>query len=67
MSWLKEQLNKRNMTQKELAIRTGITEAAISRYINGTRKMRVETCVVIAKVLGIKLDIFIKGILKKEE
>lgn len=67
MNYIKQQLKIRGMTQKELSLRTGVTEAAISRYINGTRKMRVETCVVIAKVLGIKLDIFIKGILKKEE
>ena len=34
MSWLKEQLNKRNMTQKEFALRCNLSQTAISCYVN---------------------------------
>ena len=39
---LKDLLKEKNISQKDLSIRTGITEASISRYINKTRKMGLE-------------------------
>ena len=34
---LKEIITKSGMTQKQFAAKSGVTEAAISRYIHGTR------------------------------
>lgn len=62
MNYLKEQLIKRNMTQKELATRVGVTETTISRYISRKRKISLENCCKIANILEINLDEFIKGI-----
>lgn len=53
---LKELLQEADMTQRELADRTGITEAAVSRYVNGTREPRGEALVRIASVLGVTTD-----------
>ncbi len=39
------------MTQKELAEKTGITEAAISRYVLGSRMPRASSSIKIANVL----------------
>lgn len=34
---LRQQLRMKNMTQRQLAERVGLTETTISRYVNGTR------------------------------
>lgn len=34
---LKEALNRRHVSQKDLAQKTGLTEATISRYVNNQR------------------------------
>ena len=44
-------LKQNGMTQKELAMRVGATEAAISKYINGEREPRAEVLANIATVL----------------
>lgn len=44
-------LKESGMTQKELASRTGATEAAISKYIKGEREPRAEILANIATVL----------------
>ena len=41
---ISESLQKRGMTQKELAGRIGLTEAVISRYISGDRECISEYC-----------------------
>lgn len=48
-----EILNYRGMTQKELAQKAGITEAAVSRYINGDRAPRSVTVAAMAKALEV--------------
>lgn len=53
---LKELLQEADMTQRELAEKTGLTEAAISRYVNGTREPRGEVLVRMATVLGVTTD-----------
>lgn len=55
---LKRLLDQRGMTQKELAQKAGITEAAVSRYIHGTRVPKMPTAVHIAKALNVSLDEF---------
>lgn len=62
---LKDFLKEKNISQKDLSIRTGITEASISRYINKTRKMGLENACKIAIALDISIDelvrIYVKG------
>jgi len=60
-SRIKYYLDKNNMTQRELAEKTGMTETSISRYVSGIRIPRATECIEIAKVLGCKAeDLFIK-------
>ena len=49
-------LNLRGMTRKELAKQTGVTEAAISRYINGEREPKAVTISAIALALEVSID-----------
>ncbi|MDF2595675.1 MAG: transcriptional regulator [Clostridia bacterium] len=53
---LLEQLKKSGVTQQELAFKTEITPATISRYITGKRKPTGENVNRIAKELGISAD-----------
>lgn len=46
-------LAEKEMSQKELAAKTGLTPAAISRYVSGAREPRPITIVAIAKALGV--------------
>ena len=41
------------LNQKELARKTGLTEAAVSRYLAGSREPRAITVAAIAKALGV--------------
>lgn len=63
---LKDLLKNRNISQKELAIRTGVTEATISRYIYKTRKMSLKSACKIAIALDISLDELAEIIENKE-
>lgn len=53
---LKELLQEADMTQRELADKTGLTEATISRYVNGSREPRGKALARIATVLGVTTD-----------
>ena len=53
---LDEMLIEANMTQRELAEDTGLTEATISRYINGRRMPTVRALVNIAYSLNCSFD-----------
>lgn len=53
---LDEMLADANMTQRELAEDTGLTEATISRYINGRRMPTVRALVNIAYSLNCSFD-----------
>lgn len=56
MTRLAELLSERAMSQKDLALATGITESAISHYVNGTRVPRGVNLTKIAKALGTSTD-----------
>lgn len=58
---LKEALYEAHMTQRELALRAGLTESAISRYVNGTRPISMEKAFVLARCLGIEIAELIDG------
>ena len=49
-------LKQRGMTRRELAERTGLTEVAIGRYINGEREPKAVTLSAIAMELGVSMD-----------
>ncbi len=60
-----ETLQKRKMTQKELAIRIGVTEGVVSRYISGDREPKPEMLANIATALHTTSD-FLLGIENEE-
>ena len=49
-------LCERNMTNRELAYRTGVTEVTIGRYIKGMREPNATNLANIAEVLGVTTD-----------
>lgn len=53
---LKELLDNRNYTQRDLAVETGIHETTISRYINKQLMPGVKTLLNIAYALDCSLD-----------
>ena len=53
---INELLAIRGMSQKQLAEASGLTEAAISRYIAGTRKPKSISLSAIAKALDVTMD-----------
>lgn len=53
---LSRQLSIKGISQRELAIQTGIPEANISRYINGLRLPKLDTFIIICEALGVKFD-----------
>ena len=59
---IKALLEKRGITQKELAEKTGCTEAAISHYIKGDRVPRASVLSKIAIVLETTSDYLMEGI-----
>ena len=59
---MKEKLQECHMTQKELARKAGVTEAAISHYIKGDRIPRSVILSRIATVLGTNLEYLSEGI-----
>lgn len=53
---LNQELQKQNISQRELANRTGLTEVSIGRYCNGQRSPNVNTIVKIANELHVNAD-----------
>lgn len=53
---IEQELEKINMSQKELADRVNVTEATISRYLSGSRSPRGEILSKIATVLRVTTD-----------
>lgn len=51
---LKALMKERGMNQKQLAEATGLTPAAVSRYVNGERTPRAITVAAMAKALGVE-------------
>jgi transcriptional regulator with XRE-family HTH domain len=59
---IKNLLEKKGMTQRELAEKTGCTEAAISHYIKGDRTPRASVLSKIAIALDTTSDYLMEGI-----
>lgn len=58
---IKAIMKQRGITQTWLAQKTGITEATLSRYVNGSRKPQADTAASIAEALDLSLD-YLMGI-----
>ena len=56
---LKSLLEEKGMTQKELARKTGVTEASVSRYISGQRFPRITQAYRMAWAIGIDMNTLI--------
>ena len=54
-------LQQKKITQKELATKAGVTEAAMSHYLKGDRNPRAFVLVRIAEALGTTTDYLIGG------
>lgn len=59
---LKELINKKGISQKELAEKVGCTDAAISRYIKDNRVPRASVLTKIAIVLDTTSDYLMEGV-----
>jgi len=55
-------LERKGMSQKKLAGKAGITEAALSRYVNGTRVPRSNVLARMALALGTTSDWLMTGV-----
>lgn len=53
---IKDELQARNMTQKQLAQLAGIAESVLSETINGKRSISVNTAIALEKALEIPAD-----------
>lgn len=53
---IKDFLKERNLTQRDLSEKLGITEVSISRYITGERVPSVAVAIKIANLLGCTVD-----------
>ena len=53
---IQEQLEKMNLTQKELAEKVNVQEATISRYVNNERQPRSDILSRIASILNVTSD-----------
>ena len=58
---LRYQLALRNMTQRELCNKVHIEEAALSRYMSGTREPKISVVQNIAKALDISIESLLGG------
>lgn len=56
MKSIKEILEAKGMSQRELADKVGITEVTMSRYINGNRVPKAPTAMCIARALGVNIE-----------
>ena len=58
---LQRALSDAGMSQKELALKAGVTEAAVSHYLKGDRIPRAAVAVKIAEALGVSVEELMNG------
>ena len=63
---LKAKMKEKGLSQRQLSLKTGISEAAICKYVSGARTPHIEIIGKIAEVLGVTSD-YLLGIEKKSE
>lgn len=59
---LKKLMIEREMTAADIARKTGMTQATLSRYINGKRIPRINSVIKIAKALNVPIELLMKGV-----
>jgi transcriptional regulator with XRE-family HTH domain len=59
---IKRLMKDNGYTQKQLAMRSGCTESAISRYVNNERTPRVKILKRLAIALGVTIDELVGGV-----
>lgn len=59
---LKKLMIEREMTAADISRKTGITQAALSRYINGKRIPKINSVIKIAKALNVPIELLMKGV-----
>ena len=59
---LKKLMIEREMTAADIARKTGMTQAALSRYINDKRNPRLNSVIKIAKALNVPIELLMKGV-----
>lgn len=59
---LLDTISKKRMTQREVALQSGITESALSHYIKGDRTPRAKVLAKIAKTLNTTTDYLLNGV-----
>ena len=65
---VRERMHNLEINQNELADKIGVTPAAISRYLRGSRTPKVDVIVKMSKVLGCSTDHLINfGYVKLQE
>lgn len=59
---LKKLMIEREMTAADIARKSGMTQAALSRYINGKRTPNLNSVIKIAKALNVPIELLVKGV-----
>lgn len=59
---LKKIMIEREMTAADIARKSGMTQAALSRYINGKRTPNLNSVIKIAKALNVPIELLMKGV-----
>ena len=67
MNKIKELLEEKGISQRELAEMVGITEVSMSRYINGERTPKAPIAMKIARVLDVNIEDLFPGICPSDE
>lgn len=64
IAFILDEQKKQGLNQKEIAIRAGISEATMSRIVNGTHKLKIKTFQRIITALGYTMSVTLKPITK---
>lgn len=59
---LKKLMIEREMTAADISRKTGMTQAALSRYINDKRTPNLNSVIKIAKTLNVPIELLLKGV-----
>lgn len=59
---LKKLMIEREMTAADIARKSGMTQVALSRYINGKRTPNLNSVIKIAKALNVPIELLMKGV-----
>ena len=65
--YLKTQREVAKLSQEEVAKRTGLTQAAISRWEDGLRIPNIESCIKLADVYEVSLDELVGRVFKEKD